>query len=184
MITLDEFKSNIKRNKEKRVYKIKDSLDLRKIYRGLNKEKWYGNKAGITITQFQRIISSVNLLLAESLLEGHTINFPYRMGKIVIIKRKPSDTIDEQGKLKTSRAIDWDKTIKLWYEDEKAHKDKILVRCMDKERFYINYDKRKASYNNNMFFEFRANRSLKNKLKERIESTGIDAMDMISYTNH
>lgn len=79
------------------------------------------------------------------------------------------------GKLHTNLPIDWDRTLKLWAEDEEAYKEKMLVKVEEKEIFKVFYNKGKANYNNKSFYEFEVNRDLKRRLKQRIKDGLIDA---------
>jgi hypothetical protein len=56
------------------------------------------------------------------------------MGTIELRKRPVTYDI-KNGKLKVSAPIDWDKTLKLWYEDEESFNKKTLVKVEEKEIF-------------------------------------------------
>ena len=75
----------------------------------------------------------------------------------------------------TNLPIDWDRTLKLWSEDEKAYKERTLVKVEEKEIFKVFYNRRNANYENKSFYEFEVNRDLKRRLKQRIKSGAIDA---------
>jgi hypothetical protein len=45
------------------------------------------------------------------------------------------------GKVKTNLPIDWDKTLKLWYEDEEAYKQRTLIKMEEKEIYKVHYNK-------------------------------------------
>jgi hypothetical protein len=79
------------------------------------------------------------------------------------------------GKLKTNLPINWDATLKLWYEDSASKNKRQLVRQENTETFKVRYDKVKANYNNKSFYEFKANRELKIGLKKNIKLNKIDA---------
>ena len=96
------------------------------------------------------------------------------MGTIELRKRPVVYDI-KSGKLKVSAPIDWDRTLKLWYEDEEAYKEKTLVKVEEKEIFKVYYNKQLADYSNQVFYEFNVNRELKKRLKQRIKEGKIDA---------
>jgi hypothetical protein len=56
------------------------------------------------------------------------------------------------GKLRTNRKIDWQATLQLWYEDEEAKENKVLIKSEDKEVFKIFYNKMIANYNNKTLY--------------------------------
>ena len=66
------------------------------------------------------IIRKVNEYLADSLLRGHDIVLPHKMGRIEVKKYEARITL-EGNKVKTNLPIDWDRTLKLWSEDEEAY---------------------------------------------------------------
>jgi asparagine N-glycosylation enzyme membrane subunit Stt3 len=81
----------------------------------------------------------------------------------------------DNGKIKTNRPIDWNKTLELWYEDEESYKNKTLIKMEEKEMFKIYYNKSTANYNNRAFYEFIFNKDLKVRLKHKIKEGVIDA---------
>lgn len=164
-MSLQEFRSKILKVKEKRNHKISNSLGVYDAYKYIRKNKWLNIGQSVTEKQFYYIVRTVNKYLVESLLEGRDILFPNRMGRLEIMKYKVSYTFKD-GKLKTNLPIDWDRTLKLWYEDKESHKDKVLLKQEEKEIFKIFYNKSKAVFNNKSLYDFKANRELKSKIKE------------------
>ena len=71
--------------------------------------------------------------------------------------------------------IDWDRTLKLWYEDEEAYKNKTLIKIEEKEIYKIFYNRNLADYTNKSFYQFNFNRELKKKLKYNIKEGEVDA---------
>ena len=62
-------------------------------------------------------------------------------------------------------------------------KNKTIIRLEEDEIFIINYNKRKAIYNNKMFYQFNVNRKLKQRLKELIKNNEIDAFELWQNNN-
>ena len=54
----------------------------------------------------------------------------------------------KNGKLKTNRMIDWNATLKLWYNDKEAKHKKQLVRLENKKIFSVFYNRGKAKFTN------------------------------------
>ena len=105
------------------------------------------------------------------------IIFPYRLGRLELRKIESKIKFDGN-KVKTNLPIDWDKTLKFWYEDEEAYKNKTLIKAKEKEIFRIYYNKNIADFINKSFYTFKLNRTLKLKLKHNIQECNIDAFKM------
>ena len=75
------------------------------------------------------------------------------MGRLEVRKRSNSIKFKD-GKVVTDLPVNWDATLKLWYEDEESYNNKILIREENKETFRIHYNKIKANYNNKSFYQF------------------------------
>ncbi|MGN0143789.1 MAG: hypothetical protein ACI398_02315 [Clostridium sp.] len=128
----------------------------------------------MTEKEFYSIIRTFNKCIAEELSKGNDFTLPQRMGVLEIRKYSPKITI-KNGKVNAPLPIDWDKTIKLWYEDKEAYSKRILVKSDVKEVFRLIYNKCKADYTNKTFYELKFNREIKKKLKENIKEGIIDA---------
>ena len=176
------FISNIKKLKNTRNHKIKNSYGVYHAYKYYRKNKPKDKKYILTESQYFSIIRSINKQLGDLLVGGEDIKLPCNLGKLEIRKYKSSVSIDDESKkIKTNLPIDWSNTLKLWYEDEECFNKKILVRLEEKEMYKIYYNKSTARYNNKIFYEFRINRDLKNKLKQNIKSGVIDAFNINKY---
>ena len=170
---LFDFLNSIKKAKEPRTHKVNNSLGVYDAYKFLRKRKWIDIGRCLTEHEFYSIIRKVNDYLADSLLQGNDIKLPHRMGRIELRKYDVRISLDG-GKIKTNLPIDWDKTLKLWYEDKEAYKNKTLVKMEEKEIFKVYYNKQSADYNNQVFYEFNVNRGLKKRLKQRIKEGVLD----------
>lgn len=172
-MTYKEFKSEIQHLNISRKHKVNNSFGVYDCYKWLRKRKWSDIGIKLTEHEFYSIIRKINNYLADSFLHGNDIKFPHRMGRLEL--RKYDVRINFDGKkVKTNLPIDWDRTLKLWYEDEIAYKEKTLVKAEEKELFKVYYNKQLAKYNNQCFYEFKANRELKQRLKQKIKD-GLDA---------
>jgi len=171
---LFDFLNSIKKVKEPRTHRINNSLGVYDAYKFLRKRKWADIGEPLKEHEFYSIIRKVNDYLADSLLHGNDIKLPHRMGRLELRKYDARVSLDGE-KVKTNLPIDWDKTLKLWYEDEEAYKKKTLVKVDEKEIFKVYYNKQLAEYNNQSFYDFNVNRDLKKRLKQRIKDGLIDA---------
>ena len=97
------------------------------------------------------------------------------MGKLELRKHERGASFVD-GKLRITYPIDWDSTLRLWYEDKQAHENKTLLRDEDKYTYRIKYNKYDAVYNNKIFYEFALNRFIKIALKENIKNGKIDTL--------
>ena len=171
---MDDFRKKVLKLDKPRQHKVNNSLGVYDAYKWIRKNKWLDIGRPITEHEFYTIIRQVNNLLAENFLKGRDIVLPHRLGTIELRKYKTKMSFNN-GKLHTNLPIDWDRTLKLWAEDEEAYKEKMLVKVEEKEIFKVFYNKGKANYNNKSFYEFEVNRDLKRRLKQRIKDGLIDA---------
>lgn len=158
------------RNNTKRVHKVTGSLGVYDAYKYIRKNKWFNIGRPISENHFYRIIRGVNQLLADNLIQGEDVIFPLRMGALEIRKYDTVIKLNEDGSLYTNMAIDWNATMKLWYEDEESYIKKTLVRIEEKEIFKIYYNRGKANYPNKGYYEFAPLKELKTSLKQSIKS--------------
>lgn len=177
-MSYQEFKSSILNLKEHRTHKVTNSLGVYDAYKYIRKNKWLNIGRPLAEKEFYKIIRTVNKYLAEEFINGNDIVFPNRMGKLELRKRNALPVIDKNNKLKVTYAIDWDKTLKLWYEDEQAFNEKTLIRIPERNIFRVKYNKSTANYKNKSFMEFRVNRDIKTRLKQKIKNNEIDAFSL------
>ena len=163
-----------------RNHKVTGSLGVYDAYKYIRKNKWFDIGRPLKEGEFYKIIRGVNNLLAAELIKGNQINLPHRLGTLEIRKR-PTRVAIVDGKLVTNLPIDWDATLKLWYEDRKAYDDRTLVRIENEEVFKVYYNKKDANYNNKSFYEFRPNVELKKELSQNIKKGIIDAFIFKCY---
>lgn len=169
-----EFKNSLKKVKGTRNHKIKESYGVYDGYKYYRKNKPKDPKYILSESQYFTIIRLINKLFVESFLLGEDITLPCRMGRIELRKYSSSISL-VNGKVKTNLPIDWDRTLSLWYEDTESRNSKTLLRKEEKEIYRIVYNKASANYNNKSLYQFKANRALKLKIKEAIQSNSIDA---------
>ena len=173
-----DFKSAIQGLQNTRTHKVTNSLGSYDAYKYIRRNKWFNIGRPLTEHEFYQIIRRINNYLAEELINGNDVIFPNRMGKLELRKRNSLPIIDKNGNLKVTYAIDWDNTLKLWYEDEEAFNNKTLVRLPERNIFRIKYNKNTANYNNKSFMEFQVNRNIKVRLKQKIKNNEIDAFNL------
>lgn len=173
-----DFKSVIQGLQNTRTHKITNSLGVYDAYKYIRKHKWFNINRPLTEHEFYQIIRRVNNYLAEELVNGNDITFPNRMGKLELRKRNSLPVIGKNGSLKITYAIDWDSTLKLWYNDEETFNNKTLIRLPERSIFRVKYNKDSANYENKSFMEFQINRDIKTRLKQKIKNNEIDAFNI------
>ena len=80
------------------------------------------------------------------------------------------------GRLKVTYPIDWEETIRLWFADEEAKKNKTLLRREEKYVYHVRYCKHDANYENKSFYQFALNRFIKLALKDNIKNNQVDTL--------
>ena len=175
--SFNEFRKNILKVNGPRMHKVRNSLGTYDAYKWVRKNKWLDIGRPLTEHEFYSIVRQVNNLLAENILSGEDIVLPHRLGSIELRKYNARVSINN-GKLVTNLPIDWDRTLKLWSEDEEAYKERALVKMEEKEIFKIFYNKGRANYENKSFMQFEINRDLKRRLKQRIKNKAVDAFKL------
>src|SRR5690554_6806468 len=95
------------------------------------------------------------------------VNLLSKMGTIEIRKFSIEPKIGEDGELIFHAPIDWDKTLRLWYEDEEAHKNKTLIKVENREVFKRFYNKLRANYKNKSFYDFLLNKNIKTNINKK-----------------
>lgn len=170
----NDFRKNILKIDKSRKHIISGSLGVYDAYKYIRKHKWFDIGRPLSEHEFYIIIRQINNLLAEEFIKGNDIELPHKLGKLELRKfEKRVSFID--GVLHTNLPIDWDRTLKLWAEDNDAYKEKVLVRMEEDEIFKVVYNKSKANYNNKSFYEFSINRDIKKRLKQKIKEGLLDA---------
>lgn len=170
-----EFEAFIRKKHLPKNVKVKNSWGIYDAYKYIRKNGWYNIGRPLKEHEFYSIVRSINNLLAKEIVAGNTITFQCRMGSLELRKRKAGVSIKD-GKLKNTYPIDWDSTVKLWYEDPEARENKTLIRNEVKEVFYVKYNKHNTNYENKTFYEFQLNRFIKRALKDSINKGKIDAL--------
>lgn len=178
----DNFRKIVLKLHDNRKHKVKNSYGVYDAFKYYRKHKPKDKKYILTESQYFQIIRNVNNLLVDSLLQNNDIRFPQRMG-ILEVRKRPATIKIVNGKLVNNLPIDWDTTLKLWAEDEESYNKKTLIKLEEDEVFIINYNKKRAIYNNKMYYQFNVNRKLKQRLKELIKNNEIDAFELWQNNN-
>lgn len=136
----------------------------RDAWKWVRKNKWkeLGNKP-CDQSLYSNVISHVNQILAEKLIEGNEIVFPYQMGSLRLSSTDTKISI-ENGKVSTNCCTDWKRTLEYWYEDKEARESHKTIKWVQKKLLFVRYYKKSATFRNRRFYSFRLNRSLSKAL--------------------
>lgn len=179
---IKEFMTSTKKARGKRVHKARNSWGVKDAFHFYRRTRPKDHKYVLTECEYLSIIRKTNNILKQLLIQGEEIQLPEKMGKLELRKRQTSIQFKD-GKLKTNLPIDWDSTLKLWYEDELSYKNRKLIRQESREVFKVFYNKYRADYPNKSFYKFNVNREIKKGLKYKIENGEIDSL-MIYKNKH
>lgn len=175
---MNEFRKKVLKVDRPRTHKVRNSNGVYSAYKWIRKNKWLNIGRPLTEHEFYTIIRQVNNELAYSLIRGDDINLPNRMGRLELRKYDAKIRVDSNNKVITNLPIDWDRTLKLWSEDEEAYKERILIKMEEKEIFKVFYNKKSANYENKSFMQFDVNRDIKRSLTQQIKNRAVDAFKL------
>ena len=174
-MSYEEFQEEICKKKQKGQFRIRNSWGIYDAYKLIRKNKWYDIGRPLKEKEFYTIIREVNKLYAEAVANGETVKFPSRMGRLELKKfRKGASFV--KGKLRITYPVDWSETLKLWYADEEARRNKTLLRNEQEFIYGVRYDKYGAAYENMVFYQFAVNRFIKKALSKNIQQGKIDTL--------
>lgn len=155
--------------------RVRNSFGVRDAHKLIRKNHWYNIGQTVSEADFYAIVRRVNLLLAEELAQGRTVQLPSRMGKLELRKYKVgADFVD--GKLRITYPPNWAATWKLWREDPEAKKNKVILRHENPYVYRIYYDKWNAVYDNKCFYQFTLNSFIQKKLSQNIKQGKVDTL--------
>ena len=176
-MSFEEYKNEVQKKvgKGKRKFKVTNSIGVYDIFKMMRKKGWYDLERPLRENEFYAVVRGVGKLLAEELAMGHDVTFPFKMGKLELRKSERGVSLVD-GKLKVTYPIDWDETVRLWYADEEARKNKTLLRREEKNVYRVKYCKYDASYSNKVFYRFVLNTFIREKLRDNIRSGKVDSL--------
>lgn len=165
-MTFVEFTNTLLKRHEKKDYLINGCHGVKEAFRWIRKNKWF-NIGKIDECLFYEVLRRINNELVEMIISGDEVELPHKMGKLYVEKRNVFVGM-KNGKPETSRRINWNDTIRNWFDDKECMDNKVILRYDGNENYVLRYDKRKAMYKNKAFYRFRTNRSLSKKIHKAI----------------
>lgn len=176
--TYSEFSAKIL-NRGSRKHRITNSYGVYDAFKFYRKNKPSEKKYVLTESQYFSIIRKIHEKLVAKLMVGEDVKFPGFMGQIEIRKRYVEPRLDSDGKLIFSAPPDWEATLKLWYEQPEARKNKIIIKQENRDVFSLFYSKSKAKYKNKSYIHFKSSRSLRKKLFVAVTSGQIKGCKLL-----
>ena len=170
-----DYKGQVTKQSSKKQAKIRGSWGVYDAFKYIRKNGWYDIGRPLKEHEFYGIVRRVNKLLAEKIANGVTVSFPHRMGELELRKYERGVSL-VNGRLKVTYPIDWEETIRLWFADEEAKKNKTLLRREEKYVYHVRYCKHDANYENKSFYQFALNRFIKLALKDNIKNNKVDTL--------
>lgn len=131
--------------------------------------------------QYYKLIRTVNEYLVDLLFSNARVELPDGLGELLVLN-KPAKVSFKDGKLITNRPVNWDATLRLWFEDPQAEKNKTLVRWDTDNVVNIVYRKTKSSFKNKSFYEFQVIRRIKQRLSSLIAEKAFETPFFIDST--
>lgn len=170
----EDFIKSVKKVKNERHHKVSNSYGTKDAFHYYRKIRPNDNKYVLTDCQYLKIIRTINNHLRDRLIRGEDVILPERMGTLEI--RKSTNKLGfKDGQLVIKYPVNWEATLKLWYDNPQCKAKKQLVRQESSETFRLHYNKNKALYNNKSFYEFTTNRTIKLGLKKNIKLNNLEA---------
>ena len=167
--TLREFKIAQKTKTPKSKNKVTNSWGVYDYYKYYRVNRPNLHEYVLDESTYFAIIRKVNKLLVDELCNSGEIEFPYRMGLLKMYKKEKKSYMWKD-KVITTKRVDWDKTLTLWYNDQEAYKNKRVLYSEEKEFPIVQYIKANAIYKNKGYYNFSLCRDAKRKVKEAFQN--------------
>ena len=169
---MNEFRREVLKVDKPRKSKETKTLNNYQIYSNIIKKNPY--LSYIDKYKFVKIIRKVNQLLAEELLKYGCLQLPLKLGKLIISVYESKILYIDKNLIRTTH-VNWDKTLDLWENNDKAKEKKTLVRDLPQNIYRVRWIR--EGVKNTRCYTFKTCRSLKLKLKEKINKEGVPAYE-------
>ncbi len=134
-------------------------------------EYYKENEGTLARKDFGAVLKSINLKIAEQILDGYSFKMPFSMGILSLSRRKEFIGYKD-GKAVTNRPIDFKSTIELWNSNPEAKEQKKLVRFLNKHTngwiYKVAYNKHYATYTNKTVYAVQINRTINRTLAKKL----------------
>ena len=137
------------------------SYDYYKYYR---KNRPRGRKWALDDKTYYRIIRTINNKIIDCLIRDGYVDLPLQLGRLEFRTVEHQSTIKDN-KLVTTRLVDWNETMRLWFVDEEAREKKIVLKDENPTINFVRYSKKDAKFHNQDYYEFRVMRPQLRRIK-------------------
>lgn len=144
-------------------FKINNSNGTKEAWRWLEKNKWFGLEEKVSEHDFGLIVKTINSSLLDQFLSGHSIKFPFGMGRLELVK---GTVVHKRNK--DTHPVNWQATLKLWNEDSECKNRKLLVKFGIDHLYKIMYNKSKCHYRHKNYYRFTPTRSFKKRMIKQV----------------
>lgn len=163
--------------KAPRVHKHKADYGI-KDYREFYKKKY---NSDITTEKYNKIIKVFNQAIIDLIIDkGIKYKIPFMNFELYVAKLKQKPKI-VNGKLVNNRPINWKATHELWDKNDEAREKKLLIRYNNDHSsnyvFRIYMKKFKSTLRTRNYYKFKAIRSFKQKLHNKIMKSDDGSFD-------
>ena len=133
----------------------------------------YIDRKQISKKDYKIIVLLFIQFMIDEIIKGEEVILPFKLGTFRIVGRQIKPKITEEGKIK-GLSPNWNRTMKLWKEDEFAKKEKRIVYNFNEHTSGIIYkfihSKKGTSLTNRGYYTFRLSRANKRKVHDAIIS--------------
>ena len=165
-----DYIKQIKKVDAPRKQKMTNSYAKYDYWRYYSHNKPKGKKFIMSSSAFYKIIEAVSVEFATLFATTGELHLPNGMGRLEMSAFESEPKLDANGNLKFNAPIDWNSTLKLWYEDKEAREEKIVIRSSRRIALKCSYNKFKANYKNKTNMKFDLSRPLQIQMRQNYKS--------------
>ena len=147
--------------------KIRNSFGVLHYYKYYVKQCKELKRPYIHRLVYFKILRFIGDKLRDYLALGNEMLLPKKLGKIYLVKTDIK-VWENNGKYYTNRGIDWNKTLRLWFEDEESRKNKEVIYCNSRVKYSFKYI-RSYYVKNLSYYLFEFNRKLKRTCAKNVK---------------
>lgn len=158
--SFEDFRRRIQKANNPRPNKtLPKKTGIKEAFKYEKESGWKILKKGVNDHVYSKIIMTMGEKIAQALVEGHEVVLPCNMGSLAIRM------------IPTRHKVDWNATMKFWYENKDMMKRKFLVKTKRLYEPLFDYKPNKRGYfKNSSMMRFRPNRVLAKQIRDEIEA--------------
>ena len=180
-LTFEQFRRAVTTRSPRGATKVRNSWGVYDYYKYYRVHRPNEHKYVLEESAFFAIIRKVNKLIVEEICRTGFFQFPHRMGGIKIL-RKPIKAYFHNGVARSNRAVDWDKTLEFWYNNEEAYKNRDVIYRNDTEKVKAMYVRSIAIFKNKIWYNFSLCRTAMNAVRRAFNSGELKLEAILSNT--